>query len=293
MRDREATTHMPHVVASDGARIVYDAAGEGRPLLLVHGWATHGGFFSPQIAGLPDRFRVISVDLRGHGRSHREGDRPNVRQLADDLRTLADSLDLTGMLAVGWSMGAMVLWQALLDGMRDRTAGMVVVDMSPKVVNGPDWMYGLRGSSPGRSTNQAAEIMRADWPTVSRRASQRIFAHGHEGEHAKLKQWAAAEIGSADADAMAALWVSLSGMDFRAELRRLDLPALIAFGTRSRLYAPETAAELQGLLPRASIIAFEHSGHAPHLEEPARFNSTLIQFAAELPPPARGTSKAA
>src|ERR1700750_998512 len=89
--------------ASDGARIAYRDEGAGTPLVLLHGLMAHGGFFRAQ-ADLAADFRVIAIDLRGHGASAKAGERPTVEQLAADVSELAEALDLEGAIGVGWSM---------------------------------------------------------------------------------------------------------------------------------------------------------------------------------------------
>src|SRR3954468_21250510 len=91
--------------ASDGTRISYREEGEGTPLVLLHGLMAHGGFFRAQ-ADLAADFRVIAIDLRGHGASAKAGERPTVEQLAGDVAELAEALDLKRAIGVGWSMGA-------------------------------------------------------------------------------------------------------------------------------------------------------------------------------------------
>ncbi|MFV3126282.1 alpha/beta fold hydrolase [Niveispirillum sp. KHB5.9] len=281
---------MPYLVTSDQARIAFDDAGAGRPLLLVHGWATHAGFFRPQLEDLARAFRVVAIDLRGHGRSRGADADLSIDLLARDVAELADHLDLRDMLVVGWSMGAMVLWRALLDGLTARTAGMAVIDMAPRVINGEGWELGLRGSSAAKSARQSLAAMVANWPAVAPRVAGRIFAEGGEAEHATLRHWAEAEVAASDAPAMARLWSSLIAQDFRADLAPLSLPVLVAHGNRSRLYSAATAQALAALLPRAVTVGFDGSGHAPHLERPESFNRTLTQFAATLPPPGCGVS---
>lgn len=276
---------MPYLVTSDQAKIAYDDRGRGRPLLLVHGWATHAGFFRPQVEALSDRFRVISVDLRGHGRSTAAGGDLSIDLLARDIIELVEHLDLNGLLVVGWSMGAMVLWRALLDGLAPRVAGMVSIDMAPRVINGDGWDLGLRGSSAAKSARQTPAAMVANWSAVGPRVAGRIFAEGREAEQAPLRQWAEAEVAASDPVAMAQLWFSLTAQDFRTRLPLLSLPVLVTHGSLSRLYSADTARALAALLPHAAILGFDRSGHAPHLEEPDLFNSSLTRFAATLPPP--------
>ena len=57
------------VVSPDGARIYVETAGSGTPILLVHGWTMSARFWRYQLAGLSDRFHVVTMDLRAHGNS--------------------------------------------------------------------------------------------------------------------------------------------------------------------------------------------------------------------------------
>ena len=102
---------MRFFTTSDGARIAYRDEGEGTPLVLLHGLMAHGGFFREQHR-LAERFRLIRIDLRGHGASAAVPGRPTVEQIAGDVADLAAALDLEGAIGVGWSMGATILWHA-------------------------------------------------------------------------------------------------------------------------------------------------------------------------------------
>lgn len=271
---------MPELANTAGGKLVFDDEGEGRPLLLVHGWATHSGFFAPQRAALAQEFRVISVDLAGHRRSL-PGDAPlSIQRLADDLLMLCRHLALEDTVAVGWSMGAMAVWSALLAGAGAHISGHVVIDMSPRVVNGPDWTLGQKGSRAATALSPRTEAaMRHHWRAYAARIARRIFAQGYEAERATLLAWAEQEIAANDGASMASLWASMIEQDYRADLARLETPTLVAHGLHSQLYAPETAAFLAAQLPQAHTCAFNRSGHAPHLEEPDAFNRMLADFA--------------
>lgn len=273
---------MADLVARDGARLAYDDLGSGRPLLLLHGWATHAGFFAPQAAALAGSFRLILPDLRGHGRSRlpAAAPPPTVQGLADDLCQLLAALDLTGVVAVGWSLGALVLWRAMAAaGTASRLAGMVSIDMSPKVLNGPDWSAGLRGS--GRHPVPATPALAEHWPVLAPRIARRIFAPGRAATDPALVAWTEDQIAACDAAAMASLWTSLAAADCRDTLP--TLPLLLAHGRQSQLYGAETIQWLTRRRPEARLALFERSGHAPQLEEPAAFTAVLRDFIAGLP----------
>ena len=269
---------MKHFTAPDGARIAYRDIGSGRPLVLLHGLMAHSGFFRSQAALAAD-FRVISIDLRGHGESRSGGAAPTVEALAGDVGALADRLELEDAVGLGWSLGAAVMWLVLTGPQGRRFAGSVIVDMSPRVLNGGDWQLGLsREACDARS-----EAIAGDFESFAVNAGQAIFAQPVAAERKEDADWASREFARNDAATMGMLWSSLMDEDFRPLLGRIRQPALIVHGAQSQLYGAETAQQLAAALPDARAIAFQRSGHAPHIEEPALFNQVITDFAAGLP----------
>ncbi len=270
---------MKQFSARDGARIAYEESGSGRPLLFLHGLMAHRGFFETQ-RSLASDFRLISIDLRGHGASRGENQRPGVEQIAADISELAEHLDLQGAIGIGWSLGASVLWGVLTGPASSRFAGAVIVDMTARVLNSGDWQLGL---SPEACEARSAAI-RADYRGFALTAGQNIFAQPVEDGKRELAAWAGEQFALNDPGAMSAVWASLVATDDRAKLPGIRQPTLIVHGGKSQLYGPDTARHLANTLPEARIVTFERSGHAPHMEEPELFNATIRDFAASLPP---------
>lgn len=275
---------MQTLALQDGGTLAYMDRGTGRPLVFLHGWAVHGGFFAQQMPLASDS-RLVVPDLRGHGRSAALPPGHGLEMLAHDLDALLESLAIEGAVLVGWSMGAMLAWDLALAS-PDRFAGLVVVDMAPRITTAPGWRLGLRdGHGAGDAAHQAA-AMQDDWPAFCRRFVPRIFAEGLD--RGELTEWAMAEVLDNDPAAMGRLWLDLASRDDRSRLPALSLPILVVSGARSQLYAPATGRWLADSLPHAQQILFDRSGHAPHLEEPARFNSVLTDFCQGLAAPDTG-----
>ena len=264
--------------ASDGTLIAFEDEGEGRPLVLLHGLMAHGGFFDRQRA-LADSFRVIRVDLRGHGQSKDGGAPVELPLLADDVRRLVEHLDIEDAIGVGWSLGAAVLWHVLAGPASHRFAGAVVVDMTARVMNDGDWQLGLSPAVCDARTRAIEE----DFGAFAASAGAAIFAQPLDSESRPMATWAGEEFARTDRAAVGTLWASLVGEDFRPMLGRIRQPTLIVHGAQSHLYGSDTADHLVGALPNARAIMFERSGHAPHLEQPDLFNQILRDFAATLP----------
>ncbi len=272
---------MQHFIASDGARIAYrdtGVAGDGRtPLVLLHGLMAHGGFFREQ-APLAENFRLVTIDLRGHGESPAPDGKASVERIAADVTGLVAALDLAGAIGVGWSLGATVLWHVLTGPAASRFAGAVVIDMTARVRNDDEWDLGL---SP-EACEARSQAIRDDFESFARNAGEGIFAEPVPPHLRELAGWAGTEFARADAKAIGSVWASLVRQDVRALLTGIAHPTLIVHGGRSRLYGDDTADHLVAALPAAEAVRFDQSGHAPHLEEPDAFNRTLKDFAVRL-----------
>ena len=264
--------------ASDGARIAWRDTGSGTPLVLLHGLMAHAGFFEGQ-AGLAGDFRIIAIDLRGHGQSPVEdGGSVSVERMAADVAELAEALGLEGAIGLGWSLGATILWHVLAGPAGGRFAGAVVVDMTARVRNDDEWDLGL---SPEACEARSLAIS-DDFESFALTAGQAIFAQPVAEEHRRLADWVSLEFARNDAGAIGSIWASLVRQDMRALLDRIEHPTLIVHGGRSELYGDDTADHLVAALPHARAVRFANSGHAPHLEEPDLFNATLKDFADRL-----------
>jgi len=92
----------------DSIRLHYTEHGRGEPLILLHGNGEDSSYFEHQIAFFQNRYRVIAVDTRGHGKSPRGTAPLTLNQFADDLRAFMDELDIASAHILGFSDGANV-----------------------------------------------------------------------------------------------------------------------------------------------------------------------------------------
>jgi len=267
-----------HLHLRDGGNLAWREAGTGVPLLFVHGWSVDGSLFSRQMAGLSSKFRIICPDLRGHGLSD-AAPGASVGMLADDLQELIDHLGLRNVVAVGWSLGAMVLWQMLSTGRPQGIAGLVTVDMSPMIHNTPDWRLGLMDGRDYDKATNATTAMTGNWPKMVRQFVPRIFSPSFAETNPDTVEDVVkiAELG--DVATLAAIWHSMVDQDFRASLSRIQVPALVTYGANSQLYHADTARFVTQAVPVSDIIEFTRSGHTPHVEEPDQFNQAIEVFA--------------
>ena len=101
---------MPYV-ENRGVSLKYEDSGlaTGTTLLFVHGWTCDRTFFAPQMAFFAARYRVVSLDLRGHGQSDKPLGNYPIEQYSEDIWALIRYLKLTKVIAIGHSMGGSIV----------------------------------------------------------------------------------------------------------------------------------------------------------------------------------------
>ena len=250
--------------------MAYADAGAGSPVLLVHGWAAHGGFFADLSARLARTHRVLVPTLRGHPGSAHGRSPCAIETLADDIAHFAAALDLKHATALGWSMGAMALWAAA-PKLGARLGAIMVEDMAPRLVNDAGWRNGLAGGYTEADVAGTLTEIAADWHAHVSRFAPRMFAPGVCEARPDLVAWAAGEMSKADPATMASFWRSMTDQDFRAALARIAQPMLVIHGGESQVYPDGATAFVARAAPNAQRVVIPGAGHVPHLEAPDAF----------------------
>lgn len=267
--------------------------GTGRPLVFLHGWSANADFFRAQHALAGQGFRLIMPDLPGHGPNGAPAAALTIPDLASALAAYLVAEKLERPILVGWSMGASVVLEYL--GREDAlpVAGLVIIDMTPRVANSGElpapWRLGLANGQGEAEMRHAADEMERDWLAFAPRIGKALFARNQPADPDAVS-WASKAFAANDPATMAALWRSLAVQDYQQTLSKLSCPVLAIMGAASRIYAPDLAgwyraqgSNIQG--PEVSVISVENAGHAPHIEQPEVVNAAIVDFAKRVAPP--------
>lgn len=271
------------VTTDDDAELHVVEWGAGPPIVLVHGLALDHRSFHHQYVDLADRFRLVGVDLRGHGRSTLGSEPVGPHRFAADLATVFEQLDLRAAVLVGHSLGGTVVGQLCADRadlVQERVAGLLFVGSFASAIAGEGR---FREAFSPTMIRLASRFQTGTEPrgTASSGAFAYAMARSPFGPHPQPEQVRfTLDMGAACAPAlMSGATVANLDYDVRDALPQIDRPSLVIRGEHDSLATERSAAQLQSALSEAELVVVERCGHLPMLEDPATFTEVLSGFA--------------
>ncbi|WP_286239794.1 alpha/beta fold hydrolase [Neptuniibacter halophilus] len=247
----------------------YQLHGEGEPLIILHGLFGTLENWGSQIKSLAERFQVIAVDLRNHGRSP-HSDEMSYPLMAADILALMEQLNVSKAHILGHSMGGKAAMQLALNH-PDRIDKLIVVDIAPVVYprHHDDVFEGLFSIdlTSLKSRSQADSQLQA----LIKEPSVRAFL---------LKNLYRNEAGQFD-------WrMNLQALhDDYAQISAAPQgsspypkPVLFIKGANSNYLIPEYRDDLLGLFPKASYKVIQNAGHWPHAEQADSFSRMVLDY---------------
>jgi 3-oxoadipate enol-lactonase len=259
------------VAEVNGTRLYYELRGRGPALLFLHGFTLDHRMWRPQVEALAVRFRVLTYDARGFGRSSEPGSAPY--RHCDDAAALCAHLGLRRIVAVGHSIGAHQTLELALDR-PDLVAGWVSICLAGLAgVPFPDEIAttfaDVRRAGQAGRIDEARELWRRSaWFTASRESPTVAAAldemiDGFSGWHWQHDNPARSLVPPA-----------------AERLNELRSPTLVVSGGRDLVYTNVIADKLASDIRGATTLRLPAAGHMANLEAPAAVNAAIAELAA-------------
>jgi len=254
-------------------------AGDGVPLLFLHGWGMSGmawRFQSP----LASRYRLIVPDLPGYGDSPLHSpDLWTTTSLAGLLATILDGLVDEPPVIVGWSLGSLVAIRFLLQ-YPEKSRGVVLVGGTARFLATDGYDAGL----PPREIRGLALRLRRNYGDTLGGFFSRMFCEGEldRDQYQKIVREIILPGRQPSLDVALRGLDLLATEDLRGELPRIDHPCLILHGLGDTITPPSSARYLADHLPHATLQYLPGIGHAPFLSRPEEFNALVSSFIDEV-----------
>lgn len=268
----------------DDATLWYEATGEGRPLVFVHGAWSDADAWRPQVEAFVDDYRVITVDVRGHGRSGgTDRNRYSVGLFTDDLERLLDHLgigDGERPILCGLSLGGMIV-QTYLDRHPDGAAAAILAGpvRSMLPIDLPAWLK--RTASPLPALTASLTTMGSEATFRSLLGSIRT-ANGEPWLAAdpSVRSQAISTAGEISTSEFRKVFAALYRFE-APDLSGLGTPLLVVYGDQEAPSVRRQGESIAAAVENGRTAGIPDAGHLVNLDNPEAFNATCREFLAE------------
>jgi non-heme chloroperoxidase len=270
------------VTTSDGVKLHYLEAGSGKPILMIPGWSQTAEQFKHQLTGLSDRYRVIAIDLRGHGESEKPEFGYKISRLAKDVHDVIHALDLNEVNILGHSMGSSVIWNYYDLFGPERLSKLLLIDQMPMITGNPAWSEEERINSGAIFTPQSLyeTINALAGPDGVETTRGFIGAMVTKAIPEQDKAWIIERNLTMPREHAATLLYNHSTQDWRDLIPRIELPALVV-GGRVSVVPWRSQTWIAEQIPGARLEIFEEEDGGNHfmfIEGHEKFNAIVADF---------------
>ena len=282
LESRYADSSSHFIDLSGGVRLHYKDEGHGPLLVLVHGFGDNFGSWDGWTKELKNRFRIIRIDLPGHGLTRAPATtRIDPEAYADLIDEFAAKAGLPKFAVAGNSLGGAVAWELAVRH-PERLDALILVDAAgfPSV--------GLAKNPP-----LAFRILRYEWgraflKTIDNKPLIRDSLKGEVGNpavitDALINRWADVQRAPGHRDILLSGPLTGKGAVSEAKLRAIKLPTLVLWGEVDPLLELAAGKKFAATIPGARLVVYPHVGHLPQIETPAASAHDVAAFLGTIP----------
>jgi 3-oxoadipate enol-lactonase len=249
--------------------LAYDDVGSGPAILLVHGYPFNRTMWDEQLAALRDNYRVIRLDLRGHGESESSEGPATMDLMAQDIASLLDQLGISRAVIGGLSMGGYVAiaFYQLFPG---RVEKLLLADTRAQA--DPEEGKKVRGE-------QAQKILAEGMGGIADTMLPKLLAPETVSKRPEVvKRVRTMMLQTKPEGAAAALGGMAVREDQTGRLAQINVPTLILVGREDAITPVADSEKMHEVIEGSRLIVIENAGHVSNIEQPEQFNRALNDF---------------
>lgn len=240
--------------------------GKGSPLILLHGWGSHSGIWSPLIPHLADKFQLFIPDLPGFGKSPVLTEHYTFEALVPYLFERVPPKAMW----LGWSLGGLFAWWVAIH-YPEKVSRLITVAASPKFVSAENWP-----GIPVATLEKFATALTSHCQTTLNDFLA-LQLRGSPNQEALLMELQE-QFTHPDISALLGGLALLRTTDLRADLSKVSIPSLHIFGSLDKIVPVSVANDLQPLLRNGNCEVIQRAGHMPFLTQQEKFLACLRNY---------------
>lgn len=252
----------------NGVELDYELTGSGRTIALTHGIGASGADFAPIVPALAEKYRVLTWDVRGFGRSEKNPAAVySISQFARDLAGLLDHIGAEQSVIMGTSMGGTITQRFILD-FPEKTAATVIMSSSSQVNER------ARAAWEGQAGFIAEHGMRA-WVERSRPPH---VTEAYLRDHPEVREAEERRIQMNEPAVYAQVARAVANYHYTEELKSVRVPALVLVGSADTQTPPGGSVIISRAIPGAELHILDGLGHTLVREDPHQVLSLVLPF---------------
>jgi len=265
-----------YIEVEPNVRLHITDAGEGRPIVLIHGWPLSDEMYEYQYNVLiNNNFRVIGITLRGFGKSDKPYGAYDYDKHVSDIKKVLSKLDIKDAVLCGCSMGGSIAIRFVAEDKDAHISKLALFGAAAPIwTQRKDFPYNL----PTSAVDELIELNYKDRPQLLSNFGK-IFSATETSLNEGISSWLNGINLSASSYATGQCLIALRDTDLRPDLAKITIPTLIIHGKKDKICSFDLAEQMKAGIKNSHVVAFENSGHSMFLEETDKFNSELIKFA--------------
>ena len=264
-----------YIEVENNVRLHITDAGEGRPIVLLHGWPLCDEMFEYQYKHLiKNNFRVIGITLRGFGKSDKPWGDYGYNTHVLDIKKVLCQLEIDKAVLGGFSMGGAIAIRYMSEYKSAHIAKLALFGAAAPIwTQRKDFPYNL----PKSAVDELIKLNNEDRPKLLSNFAK-IFSATPSSLNEGMANWLNGMGLMASSYAMAQSLVALRDSDLRDDLEKITVPTIIMHGKKDKICSFDLAEQMHTGIKNSKLVAFEKSGHSLFLEETKKFNDLLVEF---------------
>lgn len=260
-------------IKTNTIRLYYEKAGQGDPIVFLHGYTGSGKDWKHQVSVLSDRYTTITIDHRGHGQSEAPPleEAYSINTSANDIYNVLITLGFSRYVLVGHSMGGFMALQLTLEH-PELVSALVLVDTSSGNWDLPPGYDTVRSTLDHLARDQGLDAA-FEYEVENNPIKKNKFL-----KHPELREIARQKVLNTSVDGYIYFprafkkWAPVSN-----RLNEIAVPVLIFLGEEDTAFI-KASQVLKNAIKNAELKTIPDAGHNPHEESPEIFNTYLLEF---------------
>ncbi|WP_247648364.1 alpha/beta hydrolase [Pseudodesulfovibrio sp. zrk46] len=225
--------------------------------------------------------QIITMDLRGHGRSQSVMRGLSLPRNARDIHDIIRALGLDNVTLIGWSMGGAIAMDYWKQFGNERLAGIGFIETAPAPMSSEAWNTHRCRAHNIDAMNDDMDFLENNQQIYGAQFVHTMFLSGEAPPHAH--QWMLSEHLKTSPHTARTVFEDYMSRDYTHMLPTITLPTLVMYGrSKNMCYGPSTGRFVAGSIPGSQLVILERSGHLPFYEEADLFNHELTNFITQL-----------